>query len=55
VTAPSPSLDALNLATQAWVEQEFRIEVARCQRRSDGTVSLAGMRPALDDLQSVST
>lgn len=74
------TLDALNLATQAWVEQEyhrtrhselgctplarylagpnvgracpgaaalaaaFRIEVARRQRRSDGTVSLAGER-----------
>ena len=76
----SLSLDELNLATQAWVEQEyhrtvhseiavtplqhylagpdvarpcpdsavlannFRIEVARRQRRSDGTVSLAGTR-----------
>jgi putative transposase len=74
------TLDALNLATQAWVEQEyhrtrhteidttplahylagpnvarpcpssavlyasFRIEVARKQRRSDGTVSLEGAR-----------
>lgn len=74
------TLDALNLATQAWVEQEyhrahhseinatpmahylagpnvarscpdsavlansFRIEVARRQRRSDGTVSLGGAR-----------
>ncbi len=74
------TLDALNQATQAWVEQEyhrtvhseidatpldryltgptvrrdcpdaaelaaaFRIEVARRQRRSDGTVSLAGTR-----------
>jgi putative transposase len=74
------SLDALNLATQAWVEQEYHrthhseinatpmahylagpnvarpcpgsavlagsfcIEVARRQRRSDGTVSLAGTR-----------
>lgn len=74
------TLDALNLATQAWVEQEyhrtvhseigatplerylagpnvrrdcpssatlagaFRIEVARRQRRSDGTFSLAGER-----------
>jgi putative transposase len=74
------TLDALNLATQAWVEQEyhrtvhselgvtplerylagpnvrrdcpssadlagaFRIEVARRQRRSDGTISLAGGR-----------
>jgi len=76
----SLTLDALNLATQAWVEQEyhrshhseigttplarylagpnvrrdcpttavltgaFRIEVKRRQRRSDGTVSLAGTR-----------
>ena len=76
----SLTLDALNLATQAWVEQEyhrshhseigttplarylvgpnvrrdcpgtvvltgaFRIEVKRKQRRSDGTVSLAGAR-----------
>jgi len=69
----SLSLDALNLATQAWVEQEylnatpmahylagpnvarpcpgsavltksFCIEVARRQRRSDGTVSLGGTR-----------
>jgi putative transposase len=76
----SLTLDALNLATQAWVEQEyhrtrhseidatplarylagpgvarpcpdsavlaasFRIEVARRQRRSDGTVSLDGKR-----------
>ncbi len=76
----SLTLDALNLATQAWVEQEyhrtchteigvtplehylagpnvarlcpssavlsasFRIEVARKQRRSDGTVSLNGER-----------
>ena len=74
------TLDALNLATQAWVEQEyhrtrhteidatplahylagpnvrrdcpagavldaaFRVEVERRQRRSDGTVSLAGGR-----------
>jgi transposase InsO family protein len=74
------TLDALNQATQAWVEQEyhrthhseidatplarylagpnvrrdcpdaatlsaaFRVEVARRQRRSDGTVSLAGQR-----------
>ena len=74
------TLDELNVATQAWVEQEyhrtvhseiaatplqhylagptvarpcpdqavltssFRIEVARRQRRSDGTVSLAGAR-----------
>jgi hypothetical protein len=74
------TLDLLNQATQAWVEQEyhrtrhseigatplarylagpnvrrdcpaadtlaaaFRIEVARRQRRSDGTVSLAGVR-----------
>ena len=74
------TLDALNLATQAWVEQEyhrsvhseigatplerylagpnvrrdcpssaalagaFRIEAARRQRRSDGTISLAGER-----------
>lgn len=74
------TLDALNLATQAWVEQEyhrtrhteikatplahylagpnvqrdcpssavlgaaFRVEVSRRQRRSDGTVSLAGGR-----------
>ena len=74
------TLDALNLATQAWVEQEYHrshhseinatpmahylagpnvarpcpgsavlassfcIEVARKQRRSDGTVSLAGTR-----------
>jgi transposase InsO family protein len=76
----SLTLDALNLATQAWAEQEyhrtrhseidatplarylagptvarpcpaatvlaasFRIEVARRQRRSDGTVSLGGER-----------
>jgi transposase InsO family protein len=76
----SVTLDLLNQATQAWVEQEyhrtlhselgttplarylagpnvrrdcpaaadlaaaFRIEVVRRQRRSDGTVSLAGMR-----------
>jgi putative transposase len=76
----SLTLDALNLATQAWVEQEyhrtrhseigatplthylagpnvrrecpaaivlsaaFRVEVPRRQRRSDGTVSLAGRR-----------
>ncbi len=76
----SLTIDALNLATQAWVEQEyhrtrhseigatplarylagpnvarpcpasaalsaaFRIEVARRQRRSDGTVSLEGER-----------
>ena len=76
----SLTLDLLNQATQAWVEQEyhrthhseidatpldrylagpnvrrecpdtatlsaaFRIEVARRQRRSDGTVSLAGQR-----------
>jgi putative transposase len=76
----SLSLDALNLATQAWVEQEYHrthhseinatpmahylagpnvarpcpgsavltksfcIEVARRQRRSDGTVSLGGTR-----------
>ncbi len=76
----SLTLDALNLATQAWTEQEyhrtvhseidatpldhylagpnvsrpcptsaalterFRIEVNRTQRRSDGTVSLAGAR-----------
>jgi transposase InsO family protein len=76
----SVTLDLLNQATQAWVEQEyhrtlhselgatplarylagpnvrrdcpaaadlaaaFRIEVARRQRRSDGTVSLAGVR-----------
>ena len=76
----SLTLDELNLATQAWTEQEyhrtvhseiaatplqhylagpnvarvcpdqavltdsFRIEVTRCQRRSDGTVSLAGAR-----------
>jgi putative transposase len=83
----SLTLDLLNQATQAWVEQEyhrsvhseinatplecylagpnvrrdcpatsvlcaaFRIEVARRQRRSDGTVSLAGQRfeiPARD-------
>jgi hypothetical protein len=74
------TLDELNLATQAWTEQEYHrtvhseigvtplahyladptvarpcpdqavltgsfcIEVTRCQRRSDGTVSLAGTR-----------
>ena len=77
---PNLSLDELNLATQAWITQEyhrtvhreigstplerylagpnvardcpgsealraaFRIEVKRRQRRSDGTVSLAGQR-----------
>jgi transposase InsO family protein len=77
---PGLTLDTLNRATQAWVEQEyhrsthtefattplarclegptvarpcpdpaalraaFRIEVARRQRRADGTVSLAGIR-----------
>jgi hypothetical protein len=77
---PGLTLDTLNRATQAWVEQEyhrsphselattplarylegptvarpcpdaatlraaFRIEVARRQRRADGTVSLAGLR-----------
>ncbi len=82
----SLTLDALNLATQAWVEQEyhrshhseigttplarylagpnvrrdcpdtsvltgaFRIEVKRRQRRSDGTVSLAGTRFEISSL-----
>lgn len=77
---PALSLDLLNVATQAWVEQEyhrkehseiketpldrylrgpsvgregpssdalrraFRIEIARKQRRSDGTVTVEGIR-----------